>query len=155
MPHNFHVCAAFLKTVREYRNSTALWIHHWFSARCYQYLPSRSNTVNFHNRACVRTKLFVELCVILKLLILLFWSFCWTEVHFVGQIVSFVPDFGWLCSPWVSKSGWIHHHLCSFVTCAQSEMAPLDHCTHAHYFENIQAVLRMILRWQSSSHKMK
>ena len=28
MLHNFHVCAAFFKTVREFRNA-ALWIHHW------------------------------------------------------------------------------------------------------------------------------
>ena len=45
-------------------------------------------------------------------------SFCWTEVHFMGPLVPSVLDFGWLC-PWVSKSGWIHRHLRSFVVCLQ------------------------------------
>ena len=43
--------------------------------------------------------------------------FCWTEVHFVGPLVPSVSDFG-DCS-WVSKSGWIHCGLHSFVTCVQ------------------------------------
>ena len=40
--------------------------------------------------------------------------FRWTEVHFVGLLVSSVYD-----CPWVSKPGWIHRRLCSFVACTQ------------------------------------
>ena len=46
-----------------------------------------------------------------------FW-FSWTKVHFVGPLVPSVSDFGCLC-PRVSKSEWIDHRLCSFVTGVQ------------------------------------
>ena len=51
--------------------------------------------------------------------------FRWIEVHFVGPLVSSISDFSWLSAhgfqaefcPGVLKPGWIHHCLCSCITC--------------------------------------
>ena len=36
-----------------------------------------------------------------------------------NHLIPSVLDFRWFYCPGLSKSGWIHHHLCSFVPCVQ------------------------------------
>ena len=47
-----------------------------------------------------------------------FFLKCWTEVHFVGPLVSSVSYLELLCCPWVLKSGWIYCHLHYLIACA-------------------------------------
>ena len=67
----------------------------------------------------------------------------------MGPLVLSVLDFGGFC-PWVSKPGWIHHHLCSSVASAQRSTEPSLVAGTGHIFCKVNYIFRPWLGFMNS-----